>query len=71
MLTKYVVAIFSIITISSCNNLKNRIRETVWVDIPYAIDKGMDDSNRRLSFVTKQKSYPLVDSVNEIGFNDK
>ncbi|HXB43943.1 MAG TPA: hypothetical protein VNV85_07790 [Puia sp.] len=71
MLIKYAFAICLVFTIVSCNNLKNRVREAVWVDIPYAVDKGVDDSNRRLSFVTKQKNYALVDSVNEIGFNDK
>jgi hypothetical protein len=71
MPNKKILLLFSVLIILGCGNLMNRVREGVWLSMPYAVDKGMADPNRRLSFITKEKSYTLVDSVLKIGYNDK
>ena len=68
---KTIKIILLLVVAQGCGNSLNRIRESVWISMPYAVDKGMADSNRRFIFVTREKSYALIDSVLKIGFNAK
>lgn len=67
----FAFAIFSMALIFSCRNIVNRVKKPVWVNMPYSINKGVYDSNNILTFATKRDEYALVDSVSNVGYNDK